>query len=193
MPSSTSTKPSYNQPRLSRTPTMNLKYALAVLLLASSASTAMAQSTASQRFTVTVPSAISITAPANASLTHDETENNQFFPAQNWIVRGNSLAGVTVSFSTGSAFQHTTDVNARRDASLGLTVNSSVGSAAWVVNQGSDTTDHANNDGIATVQVSSNGFGLANLDVTVGFITNEFGSFPAGDYETTVTGTVTAN
>ncbi|MFK8113659.1 MAG: hypothetical protein AB8B91_15765 [Rubripirellula sp.] len=172
---------------------MNFKYAFAALLLASTATTAMAQTTGSQKFTVTVPSAISIVAPANVSLTHDETENNQAFPAQQWVVKGNSLAGVTVSFSTGSAFQHITDANAKRDASLGLAVNSSVGAAAWTVNQASDTTDYANNDGIATVQASSNGFGRANLDVSVSFITDEFGSFPAGDYETTVTGTVTAN
>lgn len=172
---------------------MNTKIAFVALFVATTAGTAMGQTTASQKFTVTVPSAISITAPANAALTHDQTENDQPFPAQAWIVRGNSLSGVTASFSTTQAFRHTVDTTARRNATLNLGVNTSVGAAAWTVTQATDTTDYATNDGIATVQVSSNGFGLATMNLGVSFVTDGFGTFPAGDYETTVTGTVTSN
>ena len=174
---------------------MNIKYtvAAAALLIASTASNAMAQTTASQKFTVTVPSAIAIIAPANVSLIHDETENDQPFPAQQWVVKGNSLAGVTASFSTNQAFTHTTDPTSKRNAQLGVSINSSVGAAAWNVTQASDTTDYANNDGVATVAVESNGFGRANVDIAVSFITDGFGSFASGEYETTVTGTVSAN
>ncbi len=172
---------------------MNIKIAFVALFVATTAGTAMGQTTASQKFTVTVPSAISITAPANVAVTHDQSENNQAFPNQPWVVRGNSLAGVTASFSTTQAFRHLVDPTARRNASLGLSVNTSVGAAAWTVSQPTDTTDYATNDGIATVQVSSNGFGRATLDLAVSFVTDGFGTFPAGDYETTVTGTVTSN
>ena len=171
---------------------MKIKFIIAALLIATSANV-NAATTGNQKFTVTVPGAISITAPVNANLTHDESENDQIFPAQAWVVKGNSLAGVTASFSTASAFTHTVDSTAKRDAGLGLAVNSSVGSANWNVTQVSDQTDYANNDGVATVQVSSNGFGRATMDLSVSFITDGFGTFPAGDYETTVTGTVTAN
>jgi hypothetical protein len=171
---------------------MKIKFAVAALLVATSVNV-NAQTTDTQKFTVTVPGAISITAPVNANLTHDETENDQIFPPQAWVVKGNSLAGVTASFSTATAFTHTVDATAKRDAGLALSVNSSVGSAAWTINQASDTTDYATNDGVATVQVSSNGFGIATMDLAVSFITDGFGSFPSGDYETTVTGTVTAN
>lgn len=171
---------------------MKIKFAIAALLVATSANV-NAATTGTQKFTVTVPGAISITAPVNTTLTHDETENDQIFPAQAWTVKGNSLAGVTASFSTGTAFTHTVDSTAMRDAALGLAVNTSVGSANWNVTQASDTTDYSTNDGVATVQVSSNGFGVATMDLSVSFITDGFGSFPSGDYETTVTGTVTAN
>ena len=172
---------------------MNIKYTLAALIVLASASTASAQSTGSQKFTVVVPTGISITPPSNVSITHDETENNQPFPAQGWIVRGNSLAGVNVTLSTGSPFTHTVDTNSMRNAQLGLSVSSSVGPAAWTVTQATDTTDYENNDGVATVQATSDGFGRATLDVAVSFITDGFGTFPSGDYETTVTGTVAAN
>jgi len=172
---------------------MNLKYTLAALLIASSASTAMAATVATQKFTVTVPANISIVAPANVSLTHDETETDQVFPAQQWVVRGNTLAGVNVSISTGSAFQHTFDANSKRDAKVDLAVNSSTGPAAWTVTQATDTTDYTLGDGVATVQVSSDGVGRADLDVTVSFITNGFGTFASGDYETTLTGTIASN
>ena len=172
---------------------MYLKYALAALLFASSAATAMAATTASQKFTVNVPSNISITAPPNISITHDESDNDQSFAAQLWTVKGNTLNGVSVSISTGSHFQHTTDTGSKRDAQLDLSVNSSVGPAAWTTPQASDVTDYANNDGVATVQAASDGVGRADLDLVVTFITDGFGTFAAGDYETTVTGTVTAN
>tara|TARA_R110002049_G_scaffold285698_4_gene467081 strand:+ start:246570 stop:247094 length:525 start_codon:yes stop_codon:yes gene_type:complete len=174
---------------------MNIKHTFAAvaLLIAGTSSTAMAQTTASQKFTVTVPSAIAIIAPANVSIIHDESENDQPFQAQQWVVKGNSLAGVAASFSTNQAFTHTTDPTSKRNAQLGVAINSSVGAAAWTVTQPTDTTDYANNDGVATVAISSNGFGRANVDITVAFITDGFGSFASGEYDTTVTGTVTAN
>ncbi len=171
---------------------MKFKLTLVALMLTVTG-TVMGQTTGTQKFTVTVPSAISITPPPAVNLTHDQTENEQVFPNQNWIVKGNSLAGVTASFSTATAFRHTVDATARRNARLALAVSSSVGSAAWTVSQPTDVTDYANNDGIATVQVTSNGFGRANLGLGVSFVTDGFGSFPSGDYETIVTGTVTAN
>lgn len=172
---------------------MNIKIVIAALFAVTASSSALAQTTGTQKFTVTVPGAISITAPANVAITHDESENDQPFPAQPWVVKGNTLDGVTASFSTATAFVHATDETARRDVTLGLAVNSSVGSANWTVGQPTDTTDYNNNDGVATVQVSSNGFGRATMDLTVSFVTDGFGTFPAGEYATTVTGTVTAN
>jgi hypothetical protein len=151
------------------------------------------QTTASQNFTVRVPTNISITAPANILINHDETENNQAFPNQAWTVKGNVLSGVTVAFATNQAFTHTTDNTFKRNARLDLALGTTLGPATWSVGQATDTTDYANSDGVATVQASSNGVGRATFNLGVSFITDGYGTFAAGDYVTTVTGTVTAN
>lgn len=157
------------------------------------AETSSAQATDSQKFTVTVPTNISIVAPVDAALTHDETDSNQPFPSQAWNIIANNLSGVSVSFSTASAFVHTTDPTYQRDARLGLVVSNSSGPGVWTVGQASDSTDYVNTDNVATVTASSNGTSSATFALAVSFITGTYGSFPSGDYETTVTGTVTAN
>lgn len=172
---------------------MNARISLALIALATLASNAAAATTASQKYTVTVPTNISITAPADVSITHDETDSDQPFPAQQWTVKGNVLAGVSVSFTTGSAFTHTTDPSFKRDAKLDLSVASNNGPGTWTVTQATDQTDYSSSDELATVQAGSDGVGRATFDLAVSFITEEFGTFAAGDYDTTVTGTVTAN
>lgn len=174
---------------------MNLYLRLTVVAVASCflAGEGFAQATDSQKFTVTVPTNISIVAPVDAAITHDETNANQPFPSQAWQVVGNNLEGVSVSFSTASAFTHTTDPTYKQDARLGLGVTTTSGPGAWTVSQNQDTTDHVNNDGVATVTATSNGTASATFGLAVSFITGTYGSFPAGNYETTVTGTVTAN
>ncbi len=164
--------------------------AIAALTVATDAS---AQVTDSQTFTVTVPSNLSITAPVDAALTHDESNSNQAFPSQAWTVVGNSLSGVTVSFATASAFVHTSDPSYKRDAQLGLAVTTSSGPGTWTVSQATDVTDYDNSDNTATVTATSNGTSSATFALAVSFITDTYGSFPSGDYATTVTGTVTAN
>lgn len=146
-----------------------------------------------QKFKVVVPSNISITAPADVTINHDESDSNQAFPVQLWTVKGNTLAGVNVSFSTNTAFTHTTDNTWKRDAQLALSVASNQGPATWNVTQGSDATDYGNSDEVATVTASSNGVGRADFNLAVTFVTDTFGTFAAGDYETTVTGTVSSN
>lgn len=149
--------------------------------------------TATQKFTVVVPANVSITAPADVVINHDETDNNQAFSNQQWTVKGNTLAGVSVSFSTNQAFTHTTDSSFKRDASLSLAEASHLGPASWTISQASDSTDYINSDGVATVAASSNGVGRATFNLGVSFIGGTYGAFAAGNYETVVTGTVTAN
>lgn len=172
---------------------MKIKFALAVLMVAATVNTAAAQTTDSQKFTVIVPGAISITAPANVEITHDETENDQSFAPQGWEVKGNVLSGVSVSIATDSHFQHTTETEGKRDAKIDLSIGATTGAANWTVTQATAQTNYANNNGIATVQATSDDSGSAFLNVDMTFITDGFGSFPAGTYEATVTGTVAAN
>lgn len=149
--------------------------------------------TGSQTLTVSVPQSISITAPSAVSLTHDQTDNPQAFPAQPWIVRGNSSAGVTVNFAITSPFTHATQPEFKRNAKLNLSVGTTQGPATWTVGVAQDQTDFAASDNIAQVSASSSGAGRASLNLGVTFLTDEFGVFAAGNYTTTVVGTVSAN
>lgn len=165
-----------------------------VALSVSAPMSAMAATTGTQTFTVTVPSAISIEAPvtSSVSLTHDQTDALNAFPAQQWVVKGNDPDGVNVEFSTTTPFvgPGTSKANVR----LNLAVGTTQGPAAWTVTTAQDTTAYANAvpDNSALVAVQSNGVGRANLDLTVSFLGGEFGTYAAGDYVTTVTGTVAA-
>lgn len=171
-----------------------MKKLLTIAIALIPASNLFAQ-TASQKFTVNVPANISITSPSDVVITHDESDDDQAFAPQTWTVKGNTLAGVNVSFSTDQAFTHTTDSSFKRDAQLGLSLSSSNGPATWTIGTASDTTDYANAtpDEVATVAASSDGVGSADFDLAVTFITDTFGSFASGAYETTVTGTVSSN
>ncbi len=153
-----------------------------------------ADTNASQGFRVIVPTTISITAPpTTAVITHDRSDNNQPFPAQNWIVRGNVPNGVNVTFSTGSAFVNTIDPSSKRNVQLGLGIDSTQGPGSWRISQATDTTNYLLADEIAQVTAASNGSGSANFNVSVTFVTEDFDLFTAGNYEVTVFGTVAAN
>ncbi len=168
-------------------------FALVAVLSLTSTSYAQTSATASQTFTVRVPANVSITAPSNVLINHDTTDTNQVFPNQSWSVKGNVQNGVSVSFATNHAFVHTTDSSFKRNAKLDLAVASSTGPATWTVTKATDTTDYATSANVASVTASSNGVGKASFNLGVTFITDVFGTFAAGDYATTVTGTVTAN
>jgi hypothetical protein len=168
-----------------------LRSAIAAALVLSP-SLAMAQTGGSQGFTVIVPQSLKITAPSAVSITHDQSDNPQEFPDQAWIVRGNVRNGVTVTFATAAPFVNAVDSNFKRDAKLDLAVSSTQGPAAWQVDTASDTTDYAGNDNVAQVVASSNGVGRADLNLKVTFVTEDFSLFAAGNYVTTVTGTIAA-
>lgn len=153
----------------------------------------VAQTTDSQKFRVVVPSNISITPPAEVGITHDESEDDQAFPQQQWLVKGNVVGGLSVSFATATPFTHTSAPDFKRDARLNLAVTSSLGPATWTVDQATDQTDYQANDRQAIVLASSDGVGRATFDLGVEFITNGAGTFAAGNYETIIVGTVTAN
>lgn len=156
--------------------------------------TVHAQTTGTQTFTVTVPTSISITPPnSGVTLTHDTTNNNQVFPPQAWIVRGNVGAGVNVNFTANAPFVHTENASFKRDLQLAVAVGAFQGPATWTVTNATDLTNYTANDETASVSVSSNGPGRANLNLTVSFITDEFGTFADGNYVSTITGTVAAN
>ncbi|QDV68503.1 hypothetical protein Poly24_22120 [Rosistilla carotiformis] len=154
------------------------------------AASAQAQETDSELFRVTVPSTLSITAPsATVSQIHDETDNDQVFPIQRWLVTANNTGGAMAVFTTDQAFTHTLDSNYKRDAYLTLAKASG---DAWTVTNGSATTNYGSS--LEEVSVTAESFtpGAANFDIGVSLVEETFTDLAAGDYELTVTGTLTA-
>lgn len=157
-------------------------------------STAQAQVSDTQGFNINVPSRLSITAPsASVSELHDGTAADHAFTTQQWEVKANARNGATVVFATDQAFTHEEHTDIKRDAKLDLSIAASSGSANWAVTVASDQTNYAGSDEIATVQAGSDRPGKADFDLTVTFITDDIETLAEGDYDLTVTGTLTAN
>jgi hypothetical protein len=166
--------------------------AIAALSFSTSAQ-AQLQITDTETFRVRIQSLFSINAPGpEVVLTHDESNNDQAFPTQTWLVTSNNATGATVTFATDQAFTHTADISYKRDASLGLSIASGTGNA-WTVNVASAQTDYANGDEVVVVSADSNRAGAASFLLDVSFIEETFTDLAAGDYEMTVTGTLSAN
>jgi len=148
-----------------------------------------------QKFAVTVPSRLLITAPvADPGQIYTGPGNaNISFPREDWLVATNSLNGATVVLQTATCFQHAVDPLLKRDGRLALRVNSTSGPGLWAVTRASDTTDYASGDEDAIVQAISNSIGEANLGLTVTFMTGIGADLVEGDYSLTVIGTITAN
>lgn len=147
---------------------------------------------ADQKFTMNVPVSMTITSPSSATLTHDQTDNRQVFPAQSWVVRGNNRTGVDVKLEVATPFVHTQDSSFKVDAEMALAIESTQGTATWTVTKPTDKTNVASNDNDAFVTATSNGVGRANLSLSVSFAAKEWGTYASGEYVTTVVGTVTA-
>jgi len=166
---------------------------LAILILLFATRCASAQTTAGQAFRVNVPTSAAITAAGGLQqLVHDETNADQVFSPQNWTVKANAPGGVSVSFTAQTPFNHVNQPF-QRDVGLALAVGNIAGPGSWNVGTADAASDYASGLSEATVSASSNGIGRAELALTVRFITDTFGTFATGDYNTTIVGTVTAN
>jgi hypothetical protein len=168
-----------------------LAFAFTAIAAFASATSAQAQTaTDTETFRVVIQPLFSINAPAPlVVLPHDESNNNQVFPPQNWLVTSNNAAGATVTFETNQAFTHTVNSVYQRNASLGLSIASG---NSWTVNIGTAQTDYAAGNEVVAVTAESNRAGAASFLLDVRFIEETFTDLAAGDYEMTVTGTLTA-
>lgn len=167
---------------------------LAAVVALSMGQSAFAQTTDDQVFTVTVPSLLSITAPANQTIdtTTDQTDGNKVFTpataADHWAVTCNSVNGATVNLTALSPFVNGAS---QRDAQLDLAIGS--GATNWGVTVASDVTDYAGGTNTASVQAQSSAPGDGGLALTVTFINTTYSNLTEGDYVMTVRGTISAN
>ncbi|HVL52134.1 MAG TPA: hypothetical protein VM754_11595 [Actinomycetota bacterium] len=148
---------------------------------------------ATQSFTLTVPSVLSITAPAGVSQAHSGQDANQAFAAQSWAVQQNQILGATATFAVATPFVHSTAPLVKRDCKLTLAIGTSEAPAGWSVTTANDQTNHALLDTVASVSATSTAAGNASFNLTVTFIDEDYSTLATGSYSTTVTGTVAAN
>lgn len=164
-------------------------FAFASIAVAS-APHAVAQ-TASQRATVTVPVRLSVTPPADMTITHDQSERPQAFPIQSWTVRGNSIGGVTVDFTADQPFTHQEEPDSKVHAELSVAIERTQGSANWFVGNASGTTRSTGDDLAARVRIGSDGIGEAQVRLSVEMVSAPLASIAQGNYATTIRCTVT--
>jgi len=135
-----------------------------------------------------------IVAPADTTLTHDGTDNDQPFGLQQWAVRANANRGATVTFETRTAFRNTTAAGTvKRDARIQMGIDSQDAGGDWAVTQATDQTNYLAGDEFAIVSARSTQRGDATFDIYVTFVTSDFSTLRAGIYSTTVIGTISAN
>lgn len=135
-----------------------------------------------------------IVGPADTTIRHDGTDNDQPFGLQQWEIRDNARRGATVTFETRTAFRNTTVAGTiKRDARLQMSIARQEAGGTWVVTQATDQTNYAAGDEFAIVSATSTGRGDAAFNLFVTFVTTDFSTLRAGTYSTTVIGTVTAN
>jgi len=150
----------------------------------------------SQTFTVVVGDVLSVTAPEDLSINHDETDADQTFSVANWPVLSNNAAGATVDFTTDAVFVNgTTERDLVMTVSVVSTDNDASSNPVWAVTPALTTysSDYANSDVDGQVQAASAGPGNATLGLAMTFVDDDYSLLPSGNYVVEVTATITAN
>lgn len=164
-----------------------------VVLFLILAQCAYSQENTSQVYRVIVANSTTVEAPSTStSVVHDETDNDQIFPDQTWSVFGNTANGIVVTFAATEAFVNLDNPTYKRDVELSLAIGSTNGPASWNLTTASDQTNYQVGDESASVSAASDGVGRASLNLTVKFLTGNFGTFATGEYSTTIVGTASA-
>ena len=165
---------------------------LVMTLLLATASEICAQD--STHYKVRVAPAMTLDALSpDRMATHPMTGSDVMFSGQMWSARTTSGTGSTIRFTTNTAFRHINSPSFKRDARLRLTRISGNSSARWRFDVADDRTDHASGDENASVQVSCSGPGSAVITMNVQFLTGNLATLQGGQYQMTVTGTISEN
>ena len=167
------------------------QFLLAMLLLLAAQESYAQDST---RYQVRIAPAMQLDALSpSRTATHPMTGSDIMFSGQLWSARTTSGTGSTIRFTTDHAFWHVNNPSFKRDARLRLTRISGNSSARWRFDNADDRTDYASGDETAAVQVSSTGPGNAIITMNVQFLTGNLATLQGGQYQMTVTGTISEN
>ena len=133
----------------------------------------------------------SISSPTSTvTITHNQSDADQAFSEQAWSASGLGALGATVNFTAGR-FQNASNASLKADCKMVLRVISFTIGSGWTATATTDTATSAHTT--ATVSARSSLIGNASLGLTVTFVNSDFSTLGAGNYSTTVTGTITAN
>lgn len=126
-------------------------------------------------------------------LDHDGQDAPQVFDQERWtIIAPTQQRGVTVQWSC-EPFRLVNDPNTAVDAHLSIEITKSNRGVLWVESIPQSRTDFRMGQLEALVMVESNDSGVAQAGLTVTFLGDEVPLLVAGEYETTVIGTITEN
>jgi len=124
---------------------------------------------------------------------HDGQDAPQVFDAERWtIVALIQRRGVTVQWAC-EPFRLVSDPSAAVDAQLSIEITKSNRGTRWVESIPQARTDFRMGNLEALVMVESDDAGVAQAGLTVTFLGDEIPLLMAGEYETTVIGTITEN
>ncbi len=101
------------------------------------------------------------------------------------------MEGIVVDFGVQYAFRHTDDPTLKNDASLDVAIVSTTGVANWTVNKATDSTNVDLDDEAASVQIASDGVGVANVELNLVFKYDSQRMLASGPYTLTLMSTIT--
>ena len=149
----------------------------------------------SQLYRVNIGNTVVLNALSSTQVqTHPLIPGNLNFFDSNWFVAVNSSAGASVTFEA-APFTNSTHNSYQRDVQLRLRRLRNIRGAGWAYDDRVDRTRIANGNNRAVVTMSTTRAGGANVSIRVRFFTGSDpqGTLAAGNYLTTVVGTITAN
>lgn len=165
-----------------------------VLIAGNSLSGVRAQSGGDNAYVLRVPPFMALTPLRGPQFrNHPLTPADIQFNNSLWWARTASATGSTVTFTTDTVFEHTTNPAYKRDVRLRLPRMFVSPGSGWQFDTQVDQTDYEAGDEIAMVQVSSTGPGVALIFMQVTFITGDVNTLPGGQYDVVVTGTISQN
>ena len=124
------------------------------------------------------------------SITHTLKSEPQSFAPVRWDVGSGFANGCVVEW-TAAPFTHVSQSTSRADCSIAVSIAQSNRRGRWRVVKATDRTNISSGNQPATVSIASERSGTARVQLSVQFLGTSVTNLAAGDYQTTITGTIT--
>lgn len=124
------------------------------------------------------------------TLPHALDDAPQSFTPVRWDIQNQQFRNGCVVLWTVAAFEHESEGGTTADCEISARIVRSTGRARWSVTTGSDATSVSTGKKSAAVSIASDARGNAEAEILIRFTTNDVSSLTAGNYTTTLTGTI---